>query len=314
VHTASLDPNWQVVVHSPRALRYREGADVGLDRPEHVRSASSATFLNGKLVVVQDDASFIALVDPRDPSSVTSIPLADDEGVRQFDDVRGNKHRKLDLEASVVVDGVLVAFGSGSTSHRARVLYGDRLIHAQDLFVALRLRADFAGSELNIEGVVRVGDRLRLFNRGNGAPRGDRQPINATCDIEIAAFIAHLNGGPIPALHNVQQYELGEIDGVRLSFTDATNVGDRIIYLAAAEASPDATHDGPVSGVAIGDLETMTYARLATRDGWFAGKAEGIAFDPENPQRGWLVVDHDEPTTAGELWEFEMNRSLAVPA
>lgn len=307
MHRASLDSNWQVVVHSPRALRYHEGADAGLDRPEHVRAASSAVFVGGKLAIVQDDASFIALVDPRDPNApVTSIALEDQDGVRQFDDLRGNKHRKLDLEAAVVIDGVLTAFGSGSTSVRARVLYGERLITAQDFFTMMRMRADFAGSELNIEGVVRVGDRLRFFNRGNGAVRGEVQPLNATCDIELAAFLAHLDGGPIPPIVAVEQYDLGEVDGVRLSFTDATMVGDRIIYLAAAEASPDVTSDGPVTGVAIGDLATMSYTRVRTREGWFTGKAEGIAFDPENPQRGWLVIDRDEPSTAGELYSFDM--------
>ena len=279
-----------------------------------MRAASSATFVGGRLAIVQDDASFIALVDPRDPNApVESIALPDQDGARQFDDARGNKHQKLDLEASCVVDGVLLAFGSGSTSHRARVLYGERLIHAQDLFVALRLNGDFAGSELNIEGVVRVGDRLRLFNRGNGAPRGDRQPVNATCDLELAALLKHLDGGPIPAILDVAQYDLGEIDGVRLTFTDATSVGDRIYYLAAAEASPDAITDGPVTGVAIGELESMRYTRVRTREGWFDGKAEGLAFDPENPQRGWLVVDRDEPTAAGELWEFEMSSVTTKP-
>jgi hypothetical protein len=102
------------------------------------------------------------------------------------------------------------------------------------------------------------------------------------------------------------QYDLGAIDGVRLGFTDAVHVHDRTFYLAAAEASPDATRDGPVAGVTIGLLDELRYARVRTADGPFDGKAEGIAFDPDDPRRGWLVIDRDDAATAGEIWELEL--------
>ena len=78
-----------------------------------------------RLAVVQDDANFVALVGLAD-GRVDSIALpASDGGVRQFDDLRGNKRLKLDLEASVIdVEGgraTLFAFGSGSSPARARL-------------------------------------------------------------------------------------------------------------------------------------------------------------------------------------------------
>lgn len=310
---ASLDRALEAIVRSPRALRYTAGEDRCLDRPAHVRAASSIGFVGQRLAIVQDDANFIALVDPRDPAAeVQSIALDHGEGgLRQFDDLRGNKRHKLDLEACVVIDGTLIAFGSGSTAAREKILVAHlpadvSLVAAHAFYGALREETAFAGSELNLEGVALVGDRLRLFNRGNGAPRGALAPIDATCDVSIESFLAHLRGGPVPGLESIIQYDLGAVDGVRLGFTDAARVGARTFYLAAAEASPDATRDGPVAGVAIGVLDELRYARVCTEEGPFDGKAEGIAFDPDDPRRGWLVIDRDEPLTAGELWELEL--------
>ena len=294
-------------------MHYHEGEDRDLDRPAHVRAASSAAFIGGRLAIVQDDANFIALVDPHNPI-VTSYALDHGEGgLRQFDDVRGNKKHKLDLEACVVVGDQLIAFGSGSTPAREKILCARsldtvpdvRLIDARALYATLRAETAFAGSELNIEGVARIGDRLRLFNRGNGAPHGALLPVDATCDVSADALLAHLEGGPLPTIDSIVQYDLGDIDGVRLGFTDAV-MTDRLFYLAAAEDSPDAVRDGPVAGVAIGLLDELRYARVRTESGPFDGKAEGIAFDPKDPRRGWLVVDRDDPGAAGELWEFEL--------
>lgn len=316
---ASLDPHLDVVVTTPRELRYTAGPDAALDRPGHVRAGSAVAFLGPRLAIVQDDANFLALVDPRS-EEVTSYTL-DVGNVRQFDDTRGNKKLKLDLEACVVVPSergpVLLAFGSGSTERREKILVARdldtsapalKLVHAHQLYAALRARTDFAGSELNVEGAARVGDSVRLFNRGNGAPHGELLPIDATCDVTSAALLAYLDGGPAPALTSIVQYDLGAIDGVRLGFTDAAVVGERVFYLAAAEDSPDAVRDGPVAGVAIGviDGDTVRYARVRTETGWFDGKAEGLAFDPEDPRRGYLVIDRDDPTAAAEIWRFEL--------
>jgi hypothetical protein len=319
VRRATLDPELEVIATAPRELRYAAGADAMLDRPEHVRAASAVAFFGPRLAIVQDDANFLALVDPHS-GAVTSFALATGD-VRQFDDTRGNKAHKLDLEACVVVPSdvgpTLLALGSGSTARRetilvARGLDGDepalQLVPAHALYAALRARTEFSGSELNIEGAACVGGTLRLFNRGNGAPRDELLPVDATCDLVIADLLAHLAGGALPAIDAITQYGLGAIDNVRLGFTDAAVVGERVFYLAAAEDSPDAVRDGPVAGVAIGviDGERVRYARVRTELGVFDGKAEGLAFDPEDPRRGYLVIDRDDPTTAAEIWNFEL--------
>lgn len=317
---ALFDPSLDAVVRSPRSLHYGAGADGALDRPGHVRAASASAWVGPRLAIVQDDAHFLAIVDPRDPSAdVVSIPLpAGPGGLRQFDETRGNKRHKLDLEACVVVPGpVLLAFGSGSTDRRESIVVARdlatnpdvRTVHAPAFYAALRANTAFSGSELNVEGVARVGDRLRLFNRGNGAPRGALLPVDATLDLPIDALLAHLlDGGPVPTFADVTPFDLGAIDGVRLGFTDAVTVGERVFYLAAAEASPDAYHDGPVTGVAIGviDGERVRCARVRTPEGFFERKAEGLAFDPDDPRRGYLVIDRDAPLDPAELWQLEL--------
>jgi hypothetical protein len=107
-------------------LHYRTGADTRLDRPAHVRAASSLAWWRKRLVVVQDDANFVALVNPF-TGDVEAVALpADAQGRRLFDSERGNKADKHDFEAlwaTKLRDGsdALVAFGSGSTRRRESI-------------------------------------------------------------------------------------------------------------------------------------------------------------------------------------------------
>jgi hypothetical protein len=302
---AVFDPELDVVVRERRALRYRDGADASIDRPAHVRAASGIASHRGRLAIVQDDTSFLALLDG---DEVHALPLPHSvSGARQFDDGRGNKKHKLDLEACVVIGDTLIGFGSGSSRARERILVvrdgAPTLVDASSLYAMLRGRTDFSGSELNIEGATLVSDRLRLFQRGNGAPRGDLQPIDATGELEVDAFLSYLEGGPLPDLHDVIGWDLGTIGGVRLGFTDATTHEGRVYFLAAAEASPDAVRDGPCAGVVLGVLEEGGARIAAIRD--FDLKAEGLAFD--GLRSGVLVVDRDDPASPAELCRFELH-------
>src|SRR5262245_57603151 len=123
---ACHDPALSARVLARRPLLYAAGPEAADDRPAHVRAGSALAWLGGRLAVVQDDANFVALVRPF-RGEVSPLPLpAGPGGLRQFDEGRGNKRHKLDLEASAVVPAkggeVLLAFGSGSTPARERVL------------------------------------------------------------------------------------------------------------------------------------------------------------------------------------------------
>ena len=317
------------------ALMYREGADSSLDRPAHIRAASGVGRVGRHLVVVQDDANFLALVDPND-GRAESVPLpAGPGGLRQFDDQRGNKKHKLDLESCITVgrgrDAMLVAFGSGSTRSRERVLVARgldalagrldsaapsvQIIEAPELYVALREARDFAGSELNIEGAVLIDEReLRLFGRGNGAPRDGWLPINATCSFDWLDLWAYLGDRslPLPGPHSITRYDLGTIDGVPLGFTDAIGWDRGAMFAAAAEASPDSVRDGRVSGSVLGvipDQGSPTWMPLLDEGGVpFAGKVEGLAPGP-GAGTVYAVADEDDPAKASELCVIRVDGS-----
>ncbi|MBD0319129.1 MAG: hypothetical protein ICV87_02275 [Gemmatimonadetes bacterium] len=305
-------------------LLYAEGADPAQDRPAHVRAGSGVAWVGERLVVVQDDAAFLALVDPA-TAEVRAISLpAAEGGTRQFDDIRGNKHLKADLEACVTVPHggaeLFLAFGSGSSPMREKVLMGRRLdtaepsvelVESSSLYAALRAERRFSGSEMNIEGAALVGSAVRLFNRGNGAARDGHLPVDASCDLPLAALLAYLtdpHGAP-PAIENVVQHDLDAIDTLRLGFTDAAARGGAIYFSAAAEDSPDATRDGRVAGSAIGflDEEGGRWTLLHDDAGrLFDAKVEGIAFWRDRPDRLWAVVDADDPERPSELCEIEL--------
>ena len=330
---ATRDPTLQAVVVERRPLFYSDGADPALDRPAQVRAGSSIARVPGGIALVQDDANFIAIVQP-DARRVHAIPLpAGAEGRRQFDDRRGNKTHKLDLEACVAVDTdegtILLAFGSGSTAARERVALvrgwesNDprvTLIHAPRFYDTLRRDHAFAGSELNVEGAVHLGDRLRLLGRGNGAPRAEVRPINATCDLEWPALLAHLRAAdrtppPVPA--NIITYELGTLGGLALSFTDAASARGAVLYTAAAEDSPDATRDGRVAGSAIGIIDetgAVRWTPLTETEGQpFDGKVEGLVFSDRVDDELLVVVDADDPDAASELCRVQLRGHWATP-
>jgi len=324
--TAVLDPALSATVSTRTPLRYDEGASAELDRPGHVRSGSGLAWVPGGLAVVQDDANFIAIHDPGSGrTSAITLP-AGEAGLRQFDDLRGTKRFKLDLESCLALEdagGVnLIAFGSGSTSRREHVVMVDRwedraprvrLVSAPGLYRALRDEAAFAGSELNIEGAIRLGNSVRLFSRGLGALPDGRLSVNATCDLAVDALLGYLRA-PMrvapPAPTRPVQYRLGTIGAVPLGFTDALAWGDAILYTATAEISPDATQDGPVTGSAIGVIDpgaTVRWAPLTDARGeLLVAKVEGVAAVPGSPAELYVVLDGDDPTTASELCRVEL--------
>jgi hypothetical protein len=324
---AHRDPALHARIVRTVPLVYADGADPALDRPAHVRAGSGLAWIGGALAVMQDDANFIALADPATGLCRAITLPAGEGGLRQFDDERGNKRYKLDLEACVAVpDGpggeTLLGFGSGSSARRERVLLAERLADADahvDLrdaagfYARLREAAEFAGSELNVEGAAWLGGRLVLLNRGNGAAGDDRGPVDAICQVDWPALRAHLAdpaAQPAPSPESIVAYDLGTIGGCPLGFTDAAAFGDALIYTATAEASPNAVDDGPVAGSAVGMIGADGAARFAEFEdaagARFDGKVEGIARGPR-PGTLYVVVDRDDPHCPSELCEVELS-------
>lgn len=315
--TARRDPELSATIVSRSPLRYTEGPDLPTDRPAHVRAGSSLSWFNGRLAVVQDDANFIALIDP-DSGRIDALTLPKgQQGLRQFDDLRGNKRHKLDLEASLAVPGcggeALLVLASGSKKQRDAVVRVDatgqaRLQRVPELYRRLRKIENFAGSELNLEGAVYQDGCVRLFNRGNGDTEKGLRPVDATCDLQWAELQAYLDDPgqePVPEPHRIRQYELGNLRGVRLTFTDATRADFGLLYVASAENSDDAVSDGPVAGSAIGllgDEGDVRWTALCEPNGTLSSaKVEGICAGRNGGRELFLTVDADDPARPSEL-------------
>ncbi len=320
----------RIVSRTP--LVYTNDAGNALDRPRFVRAASGIAWFGGELAIIQDDASLVALVNPH-TMHVRAIPLpGDSQGLRQFDKLRGNKRDKLDLECCFVLreSGLetLFALGSGSSDKReiivrlrtlehgrSRVGYHVQTTNAHAFYAALRARTDFSGSELNLEGAVVQGDCVVLFQRGNGAPRGDVPPINATCQVNLDCLVRYLDDSehtPAPDPYHIKRYDLGSIGGVPLTFTDAAQSegDDGIVFLASAEASPNAVDDGEVMGTVLGTMEhdgAFTLISLEDEQGAACRfKVEGLVLAEDDASRAWLVVDSDDTTRPALLLDVKL--------
>jgi hypothetical protein len=305
------------VLSKPFPLAYSGGGSREQDYPAFVRAASAIRRWHGQRVIVQDDVNVLASSDGAGPAAdagLEPVLLPRGEGGRRsFDDTEathpneGNKRFKLDLEAALVLpDGRLLAFGSGSLPARERLVLLEpgkppELREAHDLYAALRRRADFAGSELNIEGAIVRSGAIELFQRGNGRVGGELEPVNAVGRLGLAAFLCWLDAAaPPPELEHVLRIDLGRQRGVPLGFTDAALRADgSVAFLACAEASPDAVADGEVVCTRLGLLDPDRAARLIDIHDEHGRpcllKLEGIDVRPDDPDRFDVVADVDDP-------------------
>lgn len=282
-----------VRIVSSRPLVYTDRVDADEDRPPHVRAASAIAARGDELFVVQDDAGFIARVRG---DSVTSIALPRGrDGRRRFEAAIGNKLDKLDLESCVIVGDELWAFGSGTIPIREHVVRmrfdgTPHVTHEAALYAALR---DAVGGAINIEGVALVGDELWFFHRGNTSAHDAPAIVRVDRSWNVRA---------------IDRVDLGSTSGSSIGFTDACSCGDRIVFIAAAEASANAIDDGAVLASVIGVLDRGEI-RTAPLD--LGGKKpEGIAMRDAN--HAWITVDPDDPdlpTTLHEVAVYGINSS-----
>jgi hypothetical protein len=152
--------------------------------------------------------------------------------------------------------------------------------------------------ELNIEAGACIGAVLFLLSRGNGAARD-----NAVLTLDADALLAELAHGGLSArtLRGVQRVELGELRGTPLSFTDACALEGRLLFCAAAEASPDTYQDGVCAGSVLGIMEPRGRI-VATRPLAPPDKIEGLCLDPRRTRHALLVADADDPGSRSPLY------------
>jgi hypothetical protein len=153
---------------------------------------------------------------------------------------------------------------------------------------------------------------LRLWQRGNGVACAGCPPANASCDVSWPELRRHLDNpaSPPPLPRNITHYELGLLEGVRLTFTDAAVRGKSLFFTAAAEASPNAVEDGPVAGSVLGCIDAdgrATWTALSDQQGApLREKVEGLCFSAADAKRAWILIDRDDPCAPAELCEVQL--------
>lgn len=329
VRKARHDPAMQARIVRRLPLVYAEGSSKQEDRPPFVLAASGLAILGQHLFVVQDNANWLAVVHPDE--TVTAVPLPrHPSGVRVFSKKRHNTDQKVDLEACVIMCSSttpdLVGFGSGTGESSCWILrvsgtdaFGGspdaseacnaEFYSAADFYRSLRQNKAFTGGRLNIEGATALDEeRILILQRGN-VSKSEGDPVDATGEVSWPALKAHLEAPkstPPPEIQNVIRYELGQLNGVRLSFSDAECLGDgRILFSGSAE-NPE---DGSISGSVIGLIEATGETRwteISCEDGsMFGSKIEGLSLAPGKPSLIRFVIDDDDENAPSEMFEAE---------
>jgi hypothetical protein len=224
------------------------------------------------------------------------------------------KKQKPDLEvlmrlpaSSVHPHGALLALGSGSGVRRCRgalialgahgrVTGKPRIIDATQLFA--RLSRSFA--DLNLEGGWVAGNRLHLLQRGN---KGNSR--NAVLQWDLQPMLRSLlrervlaDADPV----DVREFDLGDIRGVPLCFTDASPLPEGgWLFSAVAENTSSSYADGPCLGSAIGRVDARSRPRWIRRVA-SQHKIEGIEAQMTGSRlQAWLVTDADDPRVPASL-------------
>jgi hypothetical protein len=263
---------------------------------EGVTAGSALLRIGARLLAVHDDAFRVTWVDLRRFALTPLVLRAEGSALP--------KVRKPDFESAVRnADGDVYLLGSGSTSRRcvvARIDLESRVVALRDRLDIYRCVQEALGLETrpNVEGAIVRGERLSLFHRGIGG-------TSAIVDLPIDVL-----DGAAPRALAAQTFALGELDGVRLAFTDAATVSDRrLLFVAAAEDAADAIADGPVTGSVLGIFEDPADARftcLIAPDGAPCRlKVEGLAVD-DDLRNAWILTDPDDPREPTELGRVEL--------
>lgn len=235
------------------------------------------------------------------------------------------KARKADFEVLTRVPrfpgcphGALLALGSGSRPRRRRgvlvpldragaIRGSPRVIDLSRLYAGLEVVL----AELNVEGAVVLGKQLCLLNRGH-----PRQGGSAVVWLSLRNVLRSIAGfdaiDALPCM--VRRYDLGNVDGVQLGFTDGAALpGGGIVFTAVAESAADSYQDGPCVGAAIGVIGPdggLDWVRRFRP----LRKVEGVAVRPGS--RGGqvlLVTDADDANIPAVLYATSLPRGAIMP-
>ncbi len=286
-------------------------------RPAYVSAASGLVSHGPFLYVIADDEHHLGIFRRDDPAPGTHVRLV--EGDLPHDH-KARKTAKPDFEALTFLPpfegyphGALLAAGSGSKANRRQgALLGvgaDGAVQSEprvaDLGLLMTpLEAEFG--KINIEGLVIAGDELRVLQRGN---KGHRR--NAVARFALTPFLENLvraGANPLSPL-SIADYDLGDIKGVPLTFTDAAMLPNgEMVFAAVGEDTEDSYADGPCAGTAIGLIGADGALRW-TEPVAETCKVEGVGARLDGDTLNLLLVtDADDIAVPAALYAAEINR------
>ena len=283
----------------------------GPERPAHISSASGVARRGDFVYVIGDDELSLAVFRLSQPAA-GALRKALDGALPDDPDARARE--KADLEALTLLPpfegwpfGALLGLGSGSGPGRDRAfawrlaadgsLDGDPVQLDMEPVYSLLREHD---PELNIEGAAVMGDRLWLLHRGN-TERGE----NLVAELALADVLDSVREDreiDCDELAAVRAYDLGDLDGVPLAFSDATPIADQLlVFTASAEKE-----SGEIHGSVVGTIDTEGKVhRLRTIDRKW--KVEGVYASIDTGVMDFLFVcDQDDPDTPSPLLSAAM--------
>lgn len=305
----ALDPSL------PR-LPMRKLGELRLEGDRKLSAASGLVSLEDQLFVVPDDGLSLGCFDAslsrpgKDHPVFSDSPLPEDHAAR--------KQAKPDLESLTLVEPELsglsghslLSVGSGSTERRQRGVLVSVADGESQTFDLAPLYAEFSRQlpDLNIEGVAIQGQLVRMLHRGNSA-----EGTNAIIDLDAARFFRSVaetrTVGP-EALQSVRPVDLGELGGVKLTFTDLAPTPDgHFLFTASAENTANPYDDGAVLGSVLGRMDRDgTVRAMRLLEGQV--KVEGVDVACDGQVR--LVTDADDPNRAAEIFSLEAGRDFLI--
>ena len=302
-------------LHHVRDLKLRKPPQPG--RPSHLSAASGLVRTGEFLYVVADDEFHLGVFPATGNEPGTLLRLR--PGVLP-NAPAARKAAKPDLEALALLapsdnhpHGALFAMGSGSRpnrragflielAERGAVVDAPRCVDLSGIFAAID-----QVKEINIEGAMVAGDRLRLLQRGNkGAGRNGVIELN--CE-RFAHRLRHESQIDSAELVQISWFDLGDVEGVPLCFSDGVALPDSsIVFTAVAEDTDDNYADGRCVGAAVGIINANGNLRTLRRLERPL-KIEGIeALIDGDVLRLLLATDADDPRVAASLYTADLAR------
>ncbi|HLM31784.1 MAG TPA: hypothetical protein VK326_09010 [Solirubrobacterales bacterium] len=310
-------------VRAPREelppLELRRLRDLELDeapeegQPAHIASASGIAKRGDFVYVVGDDLLHVGVFRLAGGGAGEALRVFEGD---LPDDGAERKREKPDLEGLTTLppvegepNGGLLGLGSGSSRDRDRGFFWPfaadgslanrpRPIELAPVYEAMRGEL---GGEINIEGAAVVGERLWLFHRAN---RGSAP--NSVAEFKLRDLSRTLREDLVvdaDELTTIRGYDLGELDGVPLCFSDATALTEELVCFSASAEGED---DGDIHGSVVGTISRDGRVRRlrAIDPQW---KVEGVHATVDTGVIDFLFVcDQDDPDAPSPLLSATM--------